>query len=76
RIAVSDNPTDTIVTVWNEQLKQLKYVPVRYEIIRGQVYGMLPASSDGLYLNIVNQQIFANMKRHWAKKEAEKLASM
>ncbi|MCE4042753.1 S-layer homology domain-containing protein [Lysinibacillus fusiformis] len=76
RIVVSDNPTDTIVTVWNEQLKQLKYVPVRYENIRGQVYALLPASSDGLYLNFVNQQIFADMKRHWARKEAEKLASM
>lgn len=76
RIEVPNNPTDTIVTVWNEQLKQLKYVPVRYENIGGSVYALLPVSSAGLYLNIVNQKTFTDMKRHWAKKEAEKLASM
>nr|WP_156314018.1 S-layer homology domain-containing protein [Lysinibacillus sp. ZYM-1] len=76
RIVVPNTATDTIVAVWNEQLKGLEYVPVRYENIGRQVYALLPVSSDGLYLNIVNQKTFADMKRHWAKKEAEKLASM
>ncbi len=76
RIAVPNTDADTIVTVWNEQLRQLQYVPVRYENVGGKAYALLPVSSDGLYANIVNRKAFADMQGHWARYEAEKLASM
>ncbi|GGG71685.1 immunoglobulin-like domain-containing protein [Paenibacillus radicis (ex Gao et al. 2016)] len=76
RIAVPNTDADAIVTVWNEQLRQLQYVPVRYEIIGGKPYALLPVSSDGLYVNIVNRKAFTDMQGHWARYEAEKLASM
>jgi len=76
RIAVPNTDADTIVAVWNEQLRQLQYVPVRYEIIGGKAYALLPVSSYGSYVNIVNRKAFADMQGHWARNEAEKLASM
>lgn len=76
RIAVSNRNEDTIIAVWNERLQRLQYVPVRYENIGGNTYALLPVSSDGLYVNIVNRKAFADMQDHWARNEAEKLASM
>lgn len=76
RIAIPNTGADIIVAVWNEQLRQVQYVPVGYENIGGQAYGLLPARSDGLYLVVVNRKAFADMQGHWARNEAEKLASM
>ncbi|RUT47551.1 hypothetical protein EJP82_07580 [Paenibacillus anaericanus] len=76
RIAVPTNDEDTFVAVWNEQVRQLQYVPVRYENIGGKAYALLPISSDGLYVNIDNRKSFADMQGHWARNEAEKLASL
>lgn len=70
------NGADQVLAVWNEQLRKLQYVPVRYEKIDGQTLALLPGTSDGLYVNIMKREILADMQDHWARNEAEKLISM
>jgi len=67
---------DQVVAVWNEQLRKLQYVPVRYEQNGGQTFALLPGTSDGLYVIIMKREILADMQGHWARIEAEKLVSM
>ncbi|RJX39284.1 hypothetical protein D3P09_07485 [Paenibacillus pinisoli] len=68
--------TGQIVALWNDQLRQLKYVPVRYAKTGELDYALVPGDSDGIYVNIANRIAFSDMQDHWAKHEAEKLASM
>jgi len=76
-ILVQDiDATGQIVALWNDRLRQLKYVPVRYAKTGELEYALVPGDSDGIYVNIANRIAFSDMQDHWAKHEAEKLASM
>lgn len=71
-----DGDASPFVAAWNDRLQRLEYVPTRLVSIDGKTYAKLPGSGEGPFLWLSRHTSFSDMQKHWAKKEAETLASM
>ncbi|EFM10619.1 S-layer domain protein [Paenibacillus curdlanolyticus YK9] len=66
---------NAVVVRWDETRKTFSYVPAQFTVADGKLVATFSSQETGVYLIVNRPVLFNDLAQHWAKEDAEWLAS-
>ncbi|MWC27726.1 MBG domain-containing protein [Paenibacillus sp. MMS18-CY102] len=67
--------SSAVVVRWDDKIQAFSYVPAQFQLADGKLIATFNSNETGVYLFVNRPVLFNDLVQHWAKEDAEWLAS-